>query len=181
MYTCFMKQQKFPARYHHKSQTMTDLIRPAIKPICRKRGFVSADIFINWASIVGKRYAETVQPEKIIWPRDKASKSKERTTLVVRTDSATSLFLEYEKTQFVERINTFFGWGAINRIKIINHPVRQKPKLRQQKKPEISQTEIHQLEQKIDGISNKRLRDALLRLGKDVVVTVKPQQSAELS
>ena len=124
IYTSHMKQKKFTARYHQKSQTMTDLVRPAIEPICRKRGFVSADIFINWSSIVGQRYAETVQPEKIIWPRNKADKNIEPTTLVVRTDSATSMFLEYEKKQFVERINTFFGWGAISRIKI----VRQKPK-----------------------------------------------------
>ena len=181
IYTSHMKQKKFTARYHQKSQTMTDLVRPAIEPICRKRGFVSADIFINWSSIVGQRYAETVQPEKIIWPRNTAGKSNELTTLVVRTDSATSMFLEYEKAQFVERINTFFGWGAINRIKIVNHPLRQKPKPPQLKHRKLQQTEIHQLEAKLSGVSNNRLKSALFCLGKDVFATIKPSNSAKSS
>ena len=168
-----MSDKKNTARFHHKSQTMTDLIRPAIEPICRKRGFVSADIFINWSSIVGQRYAETVQPEKMVWPRKNNSNSKEPATLVVRTDSATSMFLEYEKTQFVERINSFFGWRAINQIRIVNHPVRQKQPPTHVKRPELSQAEKQKLVLKIGGISNSRLKNALLRLGEDVETTIK--------
>ena len=181
IYTSHMKQKKFTARYHQKSQTMTDLVRPAIEPICRKRGFVSADIFINWSNIVGQRYAETVQPEKIIWPRNKADKNIEPTTLVVRTDSATSMFLEYEKKQFVERINTFFGWGAISRIKIVNHPLRQKPKTPQLEHRKLQQAEIHHLEEQLSGVSNNRLKNALFRLGKDVFATIKSSNSAKSS
>ncbi len=180
MYNLFMAEKKFTARFHYNSQTMTNLVRPTIEPICRKRGFVSADIFINWSSIVGQRYALTVQPEKMVWSRKNNSNSKEPATLVVRTDSATSMFLEYEKTQFIERINSFFGWRAISRIKIVNNPVHQKQQPTRIKQPELSLTEKQKLELKVVGISNSRLKNALLRLGKDVITTAKQVNLAEL-
>lgn len=159
---------------------MADLVPPAIQPICKKRGFASADIFINWSSIVGQRFAETVRPEKITWPRKTSDGDRGPTTLVVRTDSATSIYLEYEKTQFVERINSFFGWPVISRIKIVNHPVPQKHKVVKTKQRELNQTEKQQLELQVEGISSERLKKALLQLGKDIVISSKPVMKAEL-
>ena len=52
-----------------KTVPLADLIGEALEPVCRRRGFAAADLLINWPDVVGGRYAETTQPERLNWPR----------------------------------------------------------------------------------------------------------------
>ena len=143
-------------------------------PVCRKRGFASVDIIAAWSDIVGDRYGTRVQPDRLIWPRrpdlSDPDPPPDPATLVVHTDGATALLLSHESAQVIERINTFYGWKAVGRIKIAQKPVV--PKRVAPKRPlrSLTRSEEQRLERKLDGVDNERLREALKKLGAQVIV-----------
>lgn len=159
-------------RKRTEAKSLANLIGSAISPVCRKRGFASFDLLAAWPDIVGERYAERVQPERILWPRRPSDDPDQRidpATLVVHTDGATALILSHELPQLIERINTFFGWGAIGRIKILQKPVQRPQKTQAERKRPLTAQEESRLEEQVAGVENDRLREALKKLGQEVI------------
>ncbi|GAB2185586.1 DUF721 domain-containing protein [Roseibium sp. LAB1] len=154
-------------------KSLADLVGKAMTPVCRKRGFASVDIIASWADIVGERYGTRVQPDRLIWPRQPERGDPENppepATLVVHTDGATALMLSHDSAQVIERINTFYGWRAIGRIKILQKPVLVKQPVRKKPLRDLTQTEEQQLEARLEGVENDRLRQALKKLGAQVI------------
>lgn len=155
-----------------KAKTLADLVGKAMTPLCRKRGFASADVVAAWPEIVGSRYGDRVQPDRLIWPRRKTAEGEdiaEPATLVVHTDGPTAMMLSHETGQIIERINAFFGWAAVNRIKIMQKPVMPRPRSRPKSPPPLTSEEKTRLETQVEGVENDRLRDALRKLGEQVI------------
>ncbi|EFO34431.1 putative cytoplasmic protein [Roseibium sp. TrichSKD4] len=157
------------------ARNLADLVGDAVSAVCKKRGFASADLIAAWPDIAGGRYAERVQPVRLIWPRQnemdaiEASGDIPSATLLVYTDGATAMMLSHETGQIISRINTFFGWAAVSRIKIVQKPVarpqdEQRPKLR-----ELTQDEQQSLDSKLADVENDRLKAALKKLGAQVI------------
>jgi len=142
-------------------------------PVCRKRGFASVDIIASWADIVGERYGTRVQPERLVWPRRPDLSDPESppdpATLVVHTDGATALMLSHDGAQVMERINSFYGWRAIGRIKILQKPVQAKKPPRKKPLRALTSREEQRLEENLQGVENDRLREALKKLGAQVI------------
>lgn len=142
-------------------------------PVCRKRGFASVDIVASWADIVGERYGTRVQPERLVWPRrpdlSDPENPPEPATLVVHTDGATALLLTHEIPQVLERINTFYGWAAVGRIKVLQRPVTVRRREHRRSLRALTTSEEKRLEEKLEGVENDRLREALKKLGAQVI------------
>lgn len=155
------------------AKRLSDLVGKAMTPACRKRGFASVDIIAAWADIVGERYGARVQPDRLIWPRrpDRTDPETppEPAILVVHTDGATALLLSHETAQVIERINTFYGWQAVGRIKILQKPVKVKPSAPKRQLRQLTRSEQDRLDQNLEGVQNERLRDALKKLGTQVI------------
>ncbi|MEJ8473484.1 DUF721 domain-containing protein [Roseibium algae] len=151
---------------------MADLVGKAMTPACRKRGFASVDILAAWPDIVGERYGERVQPDRIIWPRrqnEDGDMTADPATLVVHTDGPTAMMLSHELPQLIERINMFYGWAAVGRIKILQKPVQIKTKSRPVPPRDLTDDEEQRLSQQVESVSNDRLREALKKLGAQVI------------
>jgi hypothetical protein len=159
-------------RARQGARQLADLVGKAMTPACRKRGFASVDIVAAWPDIVGERYGERVMPDRIIWPR-RTSEDGEMTadpaTLVVHTDGPTALMLSHELPQLIERINTFYGWAAVGRIKILQKPVQLKKKDRKPALRELTGEEQKRLDRQVEAVSDDRLRKALAKLGAQVI------------
>ncbi|WP_209000637.1 DciA family protein [Labrenzia sp. DG1229] len=156
-----------------EAKMLADLVGKAMTPACRKRGFASVDIVTAWPDIVGERYGTRVLPDKLIWPRQPELSDPEKppqpATLVVHTDGATAMMLSHDSAQVIERINTFYGWAAIGRIKILQKPVRTRQT--EQPKPlrSLTEREEEKLDKSLEGVENDRLREALKKLGAQVI------------
>lgn len=159
-------------RKRREAKPLADLIGKPMEAACRKRGFATADLIAAWPDIVGERYAERTCPETLQWPRrPEAAESGavDPATLVIRTDGPTALYLQHEIPQVIERINTFFGWAAVGRIKIVQKPLlRPKPQRRPGLRP-LAADEEARLAGTLGGVENDRLREALSRLGHAVL------------
>ncbi|MAA96906.1 MAG: hypothetical protein CMN87_14490 [Stappia sp.] len=155
-----------------RARPIGDLIGKTLERSCRRRGFAAADLVVDWPDIVGERYAGKVQPLRVDWPRVPEGVSDpeaQPATLVVQTDGATALLLTHDIGQVVERINTFFGWGAIGRIRILQRPLTP-PKRTPPRKPRpLTADEEAELSDKLAGVGNTKLGAALEKLGRAVL------------
>ncbi len=104
-------------------------------------------------------------PLKIIWKR-RADQDEvfQPATLVVACEGFAALKLMHETEELLHRINGFFGYIAIDRIKIeqrsmsvfMNHlPL----------KPPLSEQDKKCVEKMLEGIEDKSLHQALYKLG----------------
>lgn len=95
-----------------------------------KFGFHTAEILMQWPTIVGREIAGWTQPERIRWPRlpngsDVAADGGKRPggTLVLRVEPARALDIEYRAAEIIERINRYFGYRAVETVKLIQAPL----------------------------------------------------------
>lgn len=116
-------------------------------------GFHSAEIITSWPVIAGKELANISVPERIRWPRSKPaetigeaapgatttrqprrappsarqSQQGDGATLFLRTEPAFALDIEYRAGEITDRINRYFGYRAIARIKVVQGPLVDSP------------------------------------------------------
>ena len=99
-------------------KNISGVLMPLAKKLVGKKAFAEADIISGWADIVGKETASFAKPLKIDFKKD------ERTggTLIVETYSgAYALELQAKSKIFIDKVNVFFGYQAVNNIKIIQN------------------------------------------------------------
>ena len=157
---------------HREGRPLADLIGKAMEPACRKRGFATADLIASWPDIVGDRYADRTRPEALNWPRQSAGVNDdavEPATLIVRTDGPTALYLQHEIPQVIERINMFFGWYAVGRIKIVQKPLAKQKRVERVVLRPLEKDEEERLHGTLGSVDNEKLHDALERLGRAVL------------
>ena len=78
----------------------------------KRFGFVQSAIVSRWAEIVGERYARVSSPESIRFPTGK----KAGGALTLLVDGAHAPLIQHLTPHIVERVNRFFGYGAIDRV-----------------------------------------------------------------
>lgn len=142
-----------------------------LKPAVRKRGLAAADLIMTWRDIAGPQFAECTLPDRIVWPRVPDGMEGEAVpgTLVVRCAGPAAVFLQHEAPLLVERVNTFLGWYAVDRIKIVQGPIGEAVPAREGPPPEIPEEKREEVAETVAGVSDDRLRRALSLLGKNVV------------
>lgn len=84
-----------------------------------KRGFAQADILSNWATIVGPSLANHSSPEKLNYSRN----TNKDATLRVRVASGWAPEFTHFEPLILERINSFFGYRAVSKLKLIQAPI----------------------------------------------------------
>ncbi|MFZ5608321.1 MAG: DUF721 domain-containing protein [Pseudomonadota bacterium] len=95
-------------------QRLDDLIDGAAKRALRRQGFVEAAVVTKWRAIVGDMLAAHCLPVRLRFP----AQARNRATLVIRAESAFATELQHLAPLVIERINGFFGYGAVARLKI---------------------------------------------------------------
>lgn len=143
------------------------LIGAVIDPICAKRGFASADLIGAWDDIVGKRYAGSTQPEKIIWPRREGENAR-GATLVVRVDAGMAIYLQHELTLVLDRVNAFLGFRAIGSIRIVQGPVERRVAEAPRAEPRLPESAEAAIRDSVGPVESEGLRSALEKLGRAV-------------
>ncbi|QQM29825.1 DUF721 domain-containing protein [Martelella lutilitoris] len=168
-----------PSRPRNASQ-IADVANSLIDPILARRAGISTALLSAWEEIAGEAYAEFSRPEKITWPK-RASESEDGGfrpgCLTVACEGARVLFLTHAQGELVHRVNGFFGFSAIDRIKVVQKPV-QPPGGRRRRPPELSPAEARDLEARLQGIESEKLRAAIMRLGAGVMSEKRRKEQA---
>jgi hypothetical protein len=97
-----------------RARAVSELVPDIGRVAFRKFGFVQSAIVSRWPEIVGARYAGVSAPESIKFPQ--GQRTDGTLNLVVRGAHAT--MMQHIAPEIVERVNRFFGYGAVARVNI---------------------------------------------------------------
>ena len=97
-----------------QAKAISDLMPQIGRPAFRRFGFVQSSIVSRWPEIVGDIHAKVCTPEMIRFPP--GEKSEGILELVVLPAHAP--LIQQVTTEIMERVNTFFGYRAVARIKL---------------------------------------------------------------
>ena len=131
----------------------------------RKRGFLESAIVHRWASIVGEAVAGWCAPDRVAFPRDKRAGA----ILHLVVPGARALELQHLEPVLLERINTVFGYDAVERIAIRQGPL---PEPRRKPRPEPRPLDRHEedwVADQVAGFADQDLKNALQALGRAVL------------
>ena len=137
-----------------------------------KRGFHEAHVLAHWTEIVGEGLAEFSAPEKLTFPRGSASENRGPrggAVLTIRVDGPAALEIRHLEPQIIERINAYYGYGAVQRLKIIQGPLPPKRQPRFRKIRPLADEERTELAQKLENIDEPGLKEALEKLGERII------------
>lgn len=133
-----------------------------------KRGFGEAQLITQWEAVVGPELAGKLAPERLSFARGQRRDG----TLRMRVASAFALEAQHLEPIIIERINGFFGYGAVARIVLVQGPPSRAP--RPQAAPRrLEAHEQETLEARLAGVTDPALRAALGRLGAAVIATTR--------
>lgn len=154
---------------------VSDLATAILDPVMRRRAGVSIGLVQSWDEIVGARLAGRTRPEKIQWPRRMSDDDPfEPAVLVIACEGAAALHLQHETAEVIGRVNSFLGFPAIGRIRIVQKPVRQAEAPPRPRPRTLTAPEKARLATTVSGIEDDGLRQSLERLGASILGSRSP-------
>jgi hypothetical protein len=105
------------------ARAVSDLMPEIGRAAFRRFGFVQSSVVSRWDEIVGARYAAVSAPEAIRFPVGKKAEG----TLELTVEGAHASMIQHVVPEIIERVNRFFGYGAVARIKVRQGRVRRVP------------------------------------------------------
>ncbi|WP_455478585.1 DUF721 domain-containing protein [Bartonella sp. B10] len=156
-----MGKQFQEQRFYHISEMVSEIL----DPVLRKRTGINVALIEYWSQIIGHDIGEYTIPLRIIWNRyANQYETFQPATLVVACEGRAALKLMHETSELLHRINVFFGYIAIDRIKIeqrcisvfTDHPPM---------KLVPSEKDKEYIGKMLEEIENDSLRHSLYKLG----------------
>lgn len=142
---------------------LSQIAGQAITDAFAKQGFASTGIITHWPTIVGAEIADHAEPLRMIWPRRVHEDDPEPATLVLRVEGPVALEIQHLSGVIIERVNRFFGFRAVGRIRIQQAPLARREKKKPLPAPDPAV--IAKLAAGMADVTDDGLRDALARLG----------------
>jgi len=96
------------------AKPVAELVPQIGRAAFRRFGFVQSSVVTRWPEIVGERHAQVCMPESIRFPP--GEKSGGILQLVVLPAHAP--LIQHVIPEIVERVNRFFGYQAVTRVKL---------------------------------------------------------------
>jgi len=151
-------------------RSVAEIIGKVLEPVLARRAGMTLDLIRAWPEIVGKEFSKTTRPEKIDWPRRAHEDDPFKpAVLVVACENSSAIFFQHEQAPVLERVNLFFGFEAIERIRILQKAVLQAKTQKASNTDPISSEEQARLEAMLEAIDDPDLKHTLVKLGKGVI------------
>jgi hypothetical protein len=160
-----LRAQVSGAQQHRRGgglRRLPDLLRRLLEPAARRRGLAEANLLTEWPTVVGLHLASRCHPIRLSSGSDRPGG-----VLVLHATGAAALELQHSEPQILERINGYFGYGAVARLRLIQAPL---PKGTSGRLPAIgrgvSAAEESEIAHAVGEIGDPGLRAALHELGR---------------
>jgi hypothetical protein len=112
-----------PKRYERPRgmgvRAIAELMPEVGRTAFRKFGFVQSSVVTRWPEIVGERHARICAPESIRF----APGEKRDGILQLVVVPAHAPLISHVIPEIIERVNRFFGYAAVSRVKLRQGPV----------------------------------------------------------
>ena len=122
----------------------------------------------RWSEIVGPALARRTEPVRLSTPRHGGGASLE-----IRVDGPAATLVQHQGGDILARVNLYLGAGAVERLRIIQGPLRRAaradPKPRPRAKGPLDAAAEQQLAESLAGLPEGPLKQALAKLGREVL------------
>ena len=147
-----------------EARAVSDLMPEIGRAAFRRFGFVQSSVVSRWDEIVGARYAAVSAPEAIRFPVGKKAEG----TLELVVEGAHATMMQHVIPEIIERVNRFFGYAAIARIKVRQGIVAKPPAVRKATLPVMLKPVPMELGDSLREIADPELFAVLESLAKSL-------------
>ncbi len=162
-------QDRFKRGNGRGARPVGDLVSLLLNPVIERRAGMTMDMIQSWVEIVGETHAKHSRPEKLNWPRQASDDDPfEPATLVVACEGSHALFFQHDSSAIIERINTYFGFSAVNKLKLHQQPIAPLKGKEALQKRQVSPEKQTRLSELLNTVDDPDLRNALEKMGKGV-------------
>jgi hypothetical protein len=140
-------------------RSFKDTLPTNIKRIIKKKGQIFSETLNNWKYIVGNEIFQICYPKSF-----KNSNRLSISTLHVMVKRGHEIDLEYSKKEIMDKMNSFFGYAVVEKLKFISFDDAQ-TKFKKKDENEYHVTNSKYTD-KINDIKNDKIKKSLLELTK---------------
>ena len=140
-------------------RSFKDTLPKNIKKIIKKKGHIFSETLNNWNYIVSNDLFQICYPKSF-----KNSNKFGVSTLQIMVKRGHEIDLEYSKKQIIDKMNSFFGYTVVEKLKFISFDDVQ-TKFKKDKEEDNNVT-IDKYADRINNIKNEKIKKSLLELTK---------------
>ena len=126
-----------------------------------RHGLAEAGLVADWSAIVGPDIADKSLPLRLAF----SSGDRRNGTLHMRVTGSLAIEVQHLEPVIIERINGYFGYAAVRRLKIQQGPVPQ-PVVAVRTTGEVSPDHAADIDAEVAAVADEKLRDALAGFGR---------------
>ena len=134
---------------------MSKSLPNGLKTILKKGGYNYSSIINNWSGLVGKQISGVCYPKSI-----KTGKELKDGVLYLNVFHGDQLLVEYNKSKIIDRINVFFGYKFVKKIKIFLIKEKIDPK----ENVSLTNNKNTKYQEKLEKIHNPELKKKINNL-----------------
>ena len=138
-------------------RSFKDTLPKNIKKIINKKGHIYSETLGNWKYIVGDELFKFCYPKTF-----KNSNRFGVSTLIIMVKRGHEVEMEYSKKNIMDKMNSFFGYSVIEKLKFISFDDEQKVFV----KIDGNQENVtnNKYENKINSVNNDKIKKSLIEL-----------------
>tara|TARA_B100000427_G_scaffold232671_1_gene195769 strand:+ start:210 stop:698 length:489 start_codon:yes stop_codon:yes gene_type:complete len=140
-------------------RSFKDTLPKNIKKVINKRGHIYSETLNNWKYIVGENLFKVCYPKSF-----KNSNRFGVSTLLIMVKRGHEVDLEYSKKDIMDKMNNFFGYSVVEKLKftIFDYEKKIPPKETIKEKNMTN----NRYKKKINDVKNEKIKKSLLELTK---------------
>ncbi|MEJ2409103.1 MAG: DUF721 domain-containing protein [Novosphingobium sp.] len=147
-----------------QARAISDLMPEVGRTAFRRFGFVQSSVVTRWPEIVGTRHARVCSPESIRFPPGEKSDGILQLVVV----PAHAPMIQHVIPEIVDRVNRFFGYNAVAKVKIRQGAVKAPAASKPQAAPPSLKPVPMELGESLRDIGDPELRAVLESLARSM-------------
>ena len=154
----FKKYTKQRNRSIQGLRSFKDTLPKNIKRVINKKGHIYSETINNWKYIVGENLFKVCYPKSF-----KNSNRFGVSTLSIMVKRGHEVDLEYSKKDIIVKMNSFFGYSVVEKLKFTSFDDEKKFSVDSDFKKNVTNNKY---QKKINNVKNEKIRKSLLELTK---------------
>ena len=131
-------------------RSFKDTLPKNIKKIIKKKGHIFSETLNNWKYIVGAKLFQVCYPKSF-----KNSNKFGVSTLEIMAKRGHEIDLEYSKKELIDKMNSFFGYSVVEKLKFISF--------------DSAQTKFKKIEEDNNSVTNNKYTDRIKDIKNDKI------------
>ena len=155
----FKKYTKQRNRSIQGLRSFKDTLPKNVKKVINKKGHIYSETLNNWKYIAGENLFKVCYPKSF-----KNSNKFGVSTLLIMVRRGHEVDLEYSKKQIMDKMNSFFGYLVVEKLKFISF--NDEIKMLSEENDQEKNVTNKKYQKKINDVKNEKIRKSLLELTK---------------